>query len=203
MAQFGKAIFGAAVLTLMAGGASAATIYASSVTALKGTTPSTCTVAERTADRSNICNALGAPDGDADTGGGIGFVSSGLYDSLTFGFDKNFTAPVTVFEITGNRDRSYVEKLDLTFSVVSGGQTYVGTIINTSGMPGADDDQWAISVMFDAKGPFSSITVSDNSSTPDGFDIDAIAVSAIPVPAAGFMLLAGLGGLAAARRRKA
>jgi hypothetical protein len=38
--------------------------------------------------------------------------------------------------------------------------------------------------------------------TNDGFGIDAIKVAAVPVPAAGFLLLAGLGGLAAFKRRK-
>jgi hypothetical protein len=35
----------------------------------------------------------------------------------------------------------------------------------------------------------------------DGWDIDAISVAAVPLPAAGLLLLAGLGGLAAFRRR--
>jgi hypothetical protein len=36
----------------------------------------------------------------------------------------------------------------------------------------------------------------------DGFGIDKIGVSAVPLPAAGWMLLAGVGGLLAAKRRK-
>ncbi|MGX0978396.1 hypothetical protein ACSSVY_004136 [Roseovarius sp. MBR-51] len=35
-----------------------------------------------------------------------------------------------------------------------------------------------------------------------GFDVDAISVSAVPLPAAGFLLVGALGGLAALRRRK-
>lgn len=36
----------------------------------------------------------------------------------------------------------------------------------------------------------------------DGFSLDDIAVSEVPIPAAGFLLLGGLGGLAALKRRK-
>ena len=202
MARICKSLIGASALALLAGGASAATIYASSVTAISGAEAMSCTTAERTADRTNICNGLGAPDGDADMGGGIGFVSAGNFDSLTFGFDQPFRSPITVFEITGNRNPSYVEGLDLVFAVEAGGSYNYGTITNIMGVPGSDDDQWAITVEFENTGPFTAITVFDNSTTPDGFDIDAIGVSAVPLPAAGFMLLAGLGGLAAARRRR-
>ena len=71
----------------------------------------------------------------------------------------------------------------------------------------AGSSRWKIG--YDAGiGPFNALWVFDN--TPEdteearggGFDIDAIrAVSVVPLPAAGFLLIAGLGGLALMRRR--
>ena len=42
----------------------------------------------------------------------------------------------------------------------------------------------------------------DNPRTNDGFSLDDIAVSEVPLPASALLLLGGLGGLAAFRRRK-
>jgi hypothetical protein len=48
----------------------------------------------------------------------------------------------------------------------------------------------------------SDLTITMTNGRNDGFGIDAIAIAAVPVPAAGLLLLGGLGGLAALKRRK-
>lgn len=58
-------------------------------------------------------------------------------------------------------------------------------------------------VVIDLGGLFSNATVAMfNNKANDGFTIDGATVSAVPLPAAGWMLIAGVGGLAAMRRRQ-
>jgi hypothetical protein len=180
----------------------------------------TCSLGTGTADssRSNLCNALGAPDhpgGNSE----FGFLSAGAYDALKFTFEGAFTGPVNFFEITFNRDRNWVEALDLVFLLTGeSGATFAqaqlllpdGTITNNTGAPDPSNGSRWILTYDPGVGPFSELWVFDASSGPEaaggGFDIDAIsanlAPSVVPLPAAGFLLLAGLGGLAMAGRRR-
>lgn len=198
MAKFWNALCGAAALALLAGGASAASYtYATKATeVLGGSVDTQC----MTASRDDLCNALGAPDGDFPGGGFFSIGNAPL--GVIFEFGTLFTGPITVWEITGGNVASYVEGLDLTFfALTPGGDQYEG-ILNTQGTKVAGTNA-RYEIMFDVSGgPFSAILVRGRNDTEDGFDIDAIAVSAVPLPAAGLMLMAGLGGLAAARRRK-
>jgi hypothetical protein len=50
--------------------------------------------------------------------------------------------------------------------------------------------------------PVDIATIRMTSGTNDGFGIDGIQVGVVPLPAAGWLMIAGLGGLAALRRRK-
>ena len=204
MARICKSLIGASALALLAGGASAAHLtniqFATSVQA----SPSgeQANVQCNTASRMDICNTLGAPDGDFAGGVGNGFFSTANAGSLTFSFGSDFTGPVYVFEVTGGNVARNVEGLDLVFMGTTAAGLEVKGILNTQGTK-VEGTMSRYEISFDLEGgPFRSVTVYNNSGTEDGFDLDAIGVSPVPLPAAGFMLLAGLGGLAAARRRR-
>lgn len=196
-----KALLSAALLLGASSAASATTVWATSVT--DGIT--SCSVQTNNGNRANMCNALGAADGDFSGGKGNGFTSSGKFTSLTFDFGTKFTGPVTFYEITGGSPTKHPEAL--TFSAVSvGGAIATGTVANTD--PGATkvagtDARWQIVFNgFDGR-KFTSLTVTDNSNTADGFDIDAVSVIAtMPLPAGAMLLLTGFGALAVARRRQ-
>ena len=218
------ATMAAVTFSLSAGAASATTIYATDIAAFKDGTKTNCSISAlhgETADRGNICNALGAPDQNSDNRAAGGFLSAGKYDALkfTFGKDVSFSAPIKFFEISFNTPNSYKESIVFLLTG-SGGATFLNLeklyeveveagdvrdkLVNVEGSidPG-NNDRWILTYNTDL-GPFDALWVFDKSGTPDGFDIDAIsAVSAspVPLPAAGFLLIAGLGGLALMRRR--
>ena len=184
-----KTLAAASVLAMAAGGANAAVYYADSVVGWSDST-------KKAADRSIQSYALGSPDGK--------FYSLGLGGSLTLGF-KNapfHTADVSVFEITfGSGAASGHREAAEVYAVNSGtGQEWkLGVLKNTE----------AGNTVRGAAGSFDQIRLKDvsktaftSTSSTDGFDVDSIAIAPVPLPAAGAMLLAGLGGLAALRRRK-
>jgi len=106
-----KNIFAAALasaISLAASSASAATVYAQSVTSTDGSVVETCDTPVKNTNRADICNALGEPDVDGSFSDG-GFTSLGNFDSLLFDFGTLFTGPITVWEVTGGRNPSYLE----------------------------------------------------------------------------------------------
>ena len=207
MARFRKTAFTAAALALMAGGASAASMtFAQQVMVQPGgpTVGAQCNTNLRT----DLCNTLGEDDGDFAGGVGNGFFSLGNLDPgdvLSFDFGVHFTGPIYVYEVTGGNVANHEEAavIELIASDLMGAD-HVKTVYNTDGVKvGGTTSRYEI--VFDSiGGPFSSLRVQyvGTPNTTDGFDLDAIAVSAVPVPAAGLLLLAGLGGLAAARRQR-
>ena len=202
MAKIFSALLGAGVLALTAGGASAASMtFANSV--MKNPGGESANVQCNTALRTDICNTLGEDDGDFAGGVGNGFFSLKNAQSLTFDFGANFTGPIYVYEVTGGSVQNHQEAAVLQLVATDLlGENYTKTIFNTEGTKVSGTSS-RYEIVFDSVGgPFQSILIQDLSGTEDGFDLDAIAVSAVPIPAAGLMLLAGLGGLAAARRRK-
>lgn len=173
----------AAVAAFSCGAANAATVYASNVdsyTQGSGIKPADAPY------RTNTAHALGAVDGD--------FLSLGLGGSAIFSFGAIFGSPLSTFEITWGKVEAHVE-IAKVYGLLSGVMTYLGEVNN----------QGQSSLTFTGK--FDQLKLVDVSDpqygSKDGFDVDAISVSTVPVPAAGFLLLGALGGLAAARRRKA
>lgn len=183
-----KTVAATAALTLSAGAASAAPIYADTVIDFQGD----CATGGCAAYRSDPTKALGAADGE--------FVSLGLGGSITLGFSgvPNLAGDATVYEVTWGNRANHPEAAQV-YSVLGGDETLLGTITNANG---------ANSVSL--SGPFDSIKIVDytvsyfngNTSSFDGFDVDSVSISAVPLPATGLMLLAGLGGFAAMRRKK-
>jgi hypothetical protein len=205
---------------LSAGAASAATVYAQEVTGFRDGGSASCSIAAISDNRDDLCNALGEedhPGGNSE----FGFLSAGNYDALKFTFGGPFTGPVDFFEITfGNANGpnpGWTESLDLVFLIAgSGGASFgditlvaddvTGSVTNNDGTA-MGSSTWKVT--FDLTGgPFEELWVFDTSTggpgAGGGFDIDAVravSVSPIPLPAAGLLLIAGLGGLALMRRR--
>ncbi|KGJ13419.1 VPLPA-CTERM sorting domain-containing protein [Paracoccus sanguinis] len=187
-----KMMITAAALALSAGAANAAVYYATDVVdySVGSCSPKSCA-----GDRYDKMNALGAPDEK--------FTSLGMGGSITLGFGTSFSGQnkVTGYEITysaGTPDNTHLEAVDV-YSVMGGVATLLGRITNVGGT--------VKSVM--SYLPFEHIKLVDvtraefpGTTSFDGFDVDAVAIAAVPLPAAGLMLLGGLGGFAALRRRK-
>ncbi|MFN3260290.1 MAG: VPLPA-CTERM sorting domain-containing protein [Pikeienuella sp.] len=166
-------------------------------------------------------NALGAPDATFANSGG-GFYSLGLGGAAVFGFGVDFGTQATVFEVTfgctgpqsPNGTCSFVETADV--YALAGGYTpfdgafglsdllslgfqKVGSIPN-----GVANTAGGATIAI--SGPFSWLALVDTSpfvNGRDGFDVDAVSVSAVPLPASILFLLGGLGGLGLLRARRA
>lgn len=197
-----KTLLAGAALALSAAGANAATVYATNV--ISADRADGCT-----APSSSQCSANGrlntanAVDASAETFYSLGFGGNLVvgFGGTTFAYDQN----VRVTEITFSRNENTIadrhfEAADV-YSVLGGVETLLGTLFNFG----------VNSVL--ATSPFDSIKLVDvtrreftdkgtYTSSYDGFDVGSIGIAPVPLPAAGAMLLAGLGGFAALRRRK-
>lgn len=177
-----KAALGALValsLGLSAATAEAAVVYASSVDSYTQGTGIT------KIDRTNTANALGAEDGK--------FLSLGRGGQAVFSFGGLRFSSGAVYEITfGNILRSK-ESVDV-FGILSGVVSYIGSL-RSSG-----------SGSFSFAGIFDQLMLVDTSAlgggSKDGYDIDAIKVSTVPLPAGGLLLVGAIGAIGALRRRK-
>ncbi len=169
----------AATMAVFAASADAAPIYATSVVSF---TPGTFKRVE--AGRADPASALGGPDGK--------FVSLGFGGSLILAFSRPFKAIGHIFEVTWNDPRKQIESADI-YGYSNSTFTLIGSVKNY------------LSTSFDAEGVFSQLKIVDTSSKKstsfDGFDIDSVSVSPVPVPAAGLLLGGALFGLGALRRR--
>jgi hypothetical protein len=182
------ALGAAAVLSvgLAASEARATTMWASSVDSF---TPGSFSVV--TPGRDDTNNALGEPDGK--------MLSLGFGGELIVSFGKLFKEPGRIVEITFVPPSTHVEIVKV-FAGLNGIFTEIATISNlAAGLAGG--------AAFGFSGVFDQIKLVDvsplNGGSTDGFDVDAISVAAVPLPAGGLLLIGALGGLALLRRRTA
>lgn len=195
-----KTLAASAVLAVSATAGNAAVYYATDVI---DANYGTCTAHHTDCnadDRKTTDNVKGAADGK--------FYSLGLGGDLTVGFGTTFptASKVSAWEVTYSAKNgappkdNHREAVDV-FAVLGMSETFIGTLYNYG------------TTTLNAWIPFEYIKLVDvtlrefdiaNGGTTsfDGFDVDSISVAPVPLPAAGVLLLAGLGGLAAVRRRK-
>lgn len=89
------------------------------------------------------------------------------------------------------------------FTITVKGLDLTPTIVPRAGTNGNIGDGKLHLVTIDFDGPTEDVVIKMKNGTGDGFGIDGIRLAAVPLPAGGLLLLAGLGGLALLRRRRA
>lgn len=166
-------------------------------------------------NRSNPANALGAPDASAING--VNFYSLGLGGDITFSFGVDFTKEsVVLYEITNGGRESYPESIELYVSKTLNPGDFIKVTSLTNGQ-----GEIKLFDYVDAAGPFRYLKLVDTTARDyfwngqtgrdryaDGFDINAVGVTAVadvtavPLPAAGWAGLSLLGGLGVAKWRR-
>lgn len=169
-----------AAVALSAGAALAAPIYATGATWTPG-------FGDLRPGRSNPDNALGTPDGK--------FLSLGYGGFADFTFGKSFTGPGAVIEVTWLPRDTYFESAEV-WGGSAGSFIKIGEITNA---------METIALSF--SGIFDTLRIIDTSPVilgrgRDGFDIDSVSVSPVPLPAAGVLLAGALAGVAGLRRMR-
>lgn len=219
---------GLAAITILAAttaSSNAATLFADRVD-WSGSTGDTAGVFDATAqtntpERDNPGDALGAPD--SIEGVDSGFLSLGIDGVAVFGFAEDFNSQGNIFEVTfscSGPQRAdgtcfFSESVDVyalngayvpkegSFTeadIISDGFVFVTSIPN-----GLANEAGGAS--FVINGPFSFLALVDTSpggsGARDGFDVDAVSVEAVPLPAPLAFLLTGIAGLGLLRRKTA
>jgi len=149
---------------------------------------------------------LGNPDGNFYS---LGMQTSGDQNafggSLILEIDPAFTGTAMIFEVTNPSNHFEAAEVYVTNSLSSAkgfSPLYVGTVDN-----GFGGQTTATSSVEIVGGPWKYLVLTDISHTlagsgsEDGFDVDSIKLSAVPVPGAALLLGTALVGMGALRRR--
>jgi hypothetical protein len=147
-----------------------------------------------TADgRANPLNALGS---NTSTFFEIGFGST-----VTLQFGTQFVSPGTLVEVTFGNPARWPESVEIFVGNIGGTFTSIGSVSNA--VAGGTGAQFTFS-----GGPFDALRLVDTTiptasmGATGGWDIAAVRISPVPLPAGGLLLLTGLGVLALRRRNK-
>ncbi|MEO1961046.1 MAG: VPLPA-CTERM sorting domain-containing protein, partial [Paracoccus sp. (in: a-proteobacteria)] len=123
--------------------------------------------------------------------------------SITLGFGTTFPTQqdVSVWEVTYNISPTsrHREAVDV-YAIMGGVETLLGRLTNLNGggkvLAGMGFEY--IKLVDATLNEFGR----SGTTSFDGFDVDSVSVAPVPLPAAGLMLLAGLGGFGVMRRRQ-
>ena len=177
-----KTLFASAAIAVTAGAASASVIFATEVIDVNRGD-----IHEVVDGRDDVNTALGKADNV--------FYSMGVGGDITLGFGALATGDVSVWEVTFGEISEHVEIVDV-YAIFEGTETKVGSVSN-------DVSQKGFALTF--SGVFDALKLVDVSpldgGTKDGFDLDAVSVQKVPVPASALLLLGGIAGLGALRRK--
>lgn len=145
-------------------------------------------------DRDNPLNALGAADGSFFE------IGLGSFADLTFGTEFDSTA--TAYEVTFGDISDFPESIDIYAGNGVGagfGGVFVTSMTNADAAGGGLFSVAGLGIFETLR--FIDTSPSDGLKT-GGFDIDAVRVAPVPLPAAGLLLLGALAGGVTLRRRK-
>lgn len=134
------------------------------------------------------------------------FYSLGLGGGVTFAVNPAATGAGVVFEVTNPSRHDEALQVYVSNTGAAGDWVAVGPrIINNSGAPATTSHSFSLPGGSYSHIGFLDVTALEfgtASRSTDGFDIAAITLNTVPLPASALMLLAGVAGLGAVRARR-